>query len=110
MWAQFLKESIAFALEHGGRVALTQTRFVTREDYFTSPGNKPLVDAPNHRFTSAFFEQFVGEAGADGPQQQQQQQQQEEEGQEEQEEQEGQGQEQGQAVAPEKKMVEAWTD
>lgn len=58
-WELFLKESIAFALAHGGRVALTQTRFITREDYFAAPGNVALEEAPNHRFTSAFFEQFL---------------------------------------------------
>lgn len=63
-WELFLKESIAFALAHGGRVALTQTRFVSREDYLKAPGNKPLTDAPNHRFTSAFFERFLPAAGA----------------------------------------------
>ncbi len=63
-WTKFLKESISFALAHGGRVALTQTRFVTREDYLKAPGNVPLADAPNHRFTSAFFEKFLeAEAG-----------------------------------------------
>lgn len=60
-WELFLKESVIFALAHGGRVSLTQTRFITREDYFNAPGNAPLVDAPNHRFTSAFFEQCLEE-------------------------------------------------
>lgn len=61
-WELFLKESITFALAHGGRVALTQTRFVSRDEYLSAPGNMPLTDAPNHRFTSAFFDQFVGAA------------------------------------------------
>lgn len=67
VWEAFLKESVAFALAHGGRVALTQTRFVTPEDYFRAPGNAPLVDAPNHRFTSVFFEQFLEGAAGEAP-------------------------------------------
>lgn len=85
-WQQFLKESVAFALGHGGRVALTQTRFVTRTDYLKAPGNVPLEEAPNHRFTSAFFEQFVGTGP--GPHE---------------------GEEAVVAVAPEKEKAEAWT-
>lgn len=81
-WELFLKESITFALAHGGRVALTQTRFVSRDEYLSAPGNMPLTDAPNHRFTSAFFDQFVGAATTP----------------------EGDGNEQAAVTAPEKKL------
>jgi hypothetical protein len=59
LWELFLKESVAFARAHGGRTAVTQTRFLTREDFLLSPGNVALTDAPNKRFTSAFFEEFT---------------------------------------------------
>lgn len=58
-WHAFLKESVRFARAHGGRVAVTQTRFITPNDYFAAPGNIPLKEAPNHRFTSPFFQPFT---------------------------------------------------
>lgn len=59
LWEEFLRESVKFAMTHGGRVALTQTRFLTREDFVGAPGNVALEEAPNGRFTSAYFTQFV---------------------------------------------------
>lgn len=59
LWEEFLRESVKFAMTHGGRVALTQTRFLTREDFVGAPGNVALEEAPNGRFTSAYFAQFV---------------------------------------------------
>jgi len=61
LWEEFLRESIKFAMTHGGRVALTQTRFLTREDFVGAPGNVALEEAPNGRFTSAYFAQFLME-------------------------------------------------
>lgn len=59
LWQEFLQESIKFATTYGGRVALTQTRFLTREDFLSAPGNVALEEPPNGRFTSAYFAQFV---------------------------------------------------
>jgi hypothetical protein len=59
LWQEFLQESVKFAITHGGRVALTQTRFLTREDFLGAPGNVALEEAPNARFTRAYFAQFV---------------------------------------------------
>lgn len=61
LWEEFLRESVKFAMTYSGRVALTQTRFLTREDFMGAPGNVALEDAPNGRFTSAYFAQFVKE-------------------------------------------------
>lgn len=84
-WQAYLKECVAFAVKHGGRLSLTQvnktayikrvdvwlitafilsvfamqTRFVTREAFLSRPGQKPLPDTPNSRFTSAYFRQFI---------------------------------------------------
>lgn len=64
-WEMFLRESVGFARKHGGRMAVTQTRFVTREDYVSAPGNVALDEAPNARFTSAYFAQFSKAKTAD---------------------------------------------
>ncbi len=64
LWQQFLEESVAFARKHGGRTALTQTRFLTREDFVQAPGNVAVTEAPNGRFTSAYFAQFLEEESA----------------------------------------------
>jgi len=57
-WQKFLKECNIFALNHGGRTALTQTRLIEPDQYFNSPGNLPIQEAPNQRFTSPFFARF----------------------------------------------------
>lgn len=49
----------AFALRHGGRLSIIQTRHLNATQFFTAPGNMPLAQAPNRRFTTPFLEQFV---------------------------------------------------
>jgi len=57
-WRKFLEELNEFALQHGARTALTQTRYLEKHQYLGSPGNLPIQEAPNQRFTSPFFARF----------------------------------------------------
>jgi len=67
VWHRFLQEIIQLAQKLGGRGSLTQTRFLTRESFLAGPGTLPLIQAPNGRFTSAFYAQFLAEMD-DNPQ------------------------------------------
>jgi UDP-N-acetylenolpyruvoylglucosamine reductase len=64
-WRAFVKECNVFAVAHGGRVALTQTREMDRDTYLACPGQVPLKEAPNKRFTTPFFARFVEREGED---------------------------------------------
>jgi len=58
-WHDYLRACNEFAMKWGGRSALTQTRFITREQYLAAPGNQPVMPAANNRFTTEFFAQFL---------------------------------------------------
>ncbi|KAM3572143.1 hypothetical protein VYU27_005849 [Nannochloropsis oceanica] len=62
-WRQFVRECNAFAIAHGGRVALTQTREMDRDTYLACPGQVPLKEAPNKRFTTPFYARYVEKEG-----------------------------------------------
>jgi hypothetical protein len=62
-WLAFVRECNKFALAHGGRVALTQTREMDRETFLACPGQVPLKEAPNKRFTTTFFDRYVEKEG-----------------------------------------------
>jgi hypothetical protein len=62
VWQEFVQGANRFAVTHGGRVALSQTRMVTREIFLSGAGMRALREAPNKRFTTPFFKQFVEES------------------------------------------------
>lgn len=59
LWKEYLLANTAFALQHGGRLSIIQTRHLNASTFFAAPGNVALAQAPNRRFTTPFLEQFV---------------------------------------------------
>ena len=58
-WIDFVNENTAFALAHGARLSLVQTRELTPTKYFAAPGTIPIPESPNKRFTTPFLEGYV---------------------------------------------------
>lgn len=59
LWIEFVNENTAFALAHGARLSIVQTKELTPAQYFAGPGTIPVPDAPNKRFTTPFLEGYV---------------------------------------------------